>query len=822
MSSSAKPEHHHSPKMTPRKRRKKTQCEELFSCTGCCESFQSVYARDRHLREKHNKSPLHKCCDCGRTFKVSRSLMVHQRIYHPAPAVAVEPEEERIVPKSYMCSTCGRQFPTSAALKRHLIIHSGKKPYKCTLCGRGFTQIGNLKTHQKVHKGKFTNVAALEESFPPPEKTQSSVEICLCHLCWTQFSEKQLLEEHLKQFHQSNKPFSCTQCGKKFTHIHKLKEHKAVHEGLKPHQCSLCDRGFLSSKGLENHMRDHTGEKPFPCTVCGRRFKQESTLRAHYVTHSGERPHLCSICGKRYARTEELKVHLRVHTGEKPYQCDECGKSFYYRQGFNNHKKTHSAKPIGPTRQLGRPRQQGGTRKSRKISVRAPPDSDGEDLTWVSADLGNRPQHHLGNQENHAAENHSQTSTWSFGHHTAFNLWDQNPNSSHWSAADGHQAYGAPAGASINFSALHRGTAGQEHFKQSCPVEQPSWPPGTSSVSPPSELGLTTPLPHNITSKKMHLSDTGAEVNHHEEHRPETQEQDHSTAPTEETLIPPEPEHGSSHEQTQRNLSEGPRRLKKKYNCLTCGRVFFHNTALQRHLVIHAGKRPFKCFICARGFTQSGNLKTHMKVHRGELPNWTLVRESPPKESHVTVHVCGECGMDFPQKQQLEEHRQSHKKPYACPDCGKTFKTEYYFKIHKRIHSGESPFLCTECGKSCVTADSLKKHELTHTGERNFHCDQCGKAFSQSSHLNVHLKTHTGERPHLCSICGKSYSKACDLKVHLRVHTGEKPYTCDKCGKCFYYSQGYRAHLKIHDKKPKPQTKPLGRPKQQLSVAHNQ
>ncbi|KAL7403921.1 hypothetical protein ABVT39_007084, partial [Epinephelus coioides] len=502
--------------------------------------------------------------------------------------------------------------------------------------------------------------------------------------------------------------------------------------------------------------------------------------------------------------------------------CDECRKSFYYRQGFNNHKKTHSAKPIGPTRQLGRPRQQGGTRKSRKISVRAPPDSDREDLTWEPADLGNRPQHHLGNQENHPAENHSQTSTWSFGHHTAFNLWDQNPNSSHWSAVDGHQAYGAPAGASINFSALHRGTAGQEHFKQSRPVEQPSWPSGTSSVSPPSELGLTTPLPHNITLKKMHLSDTGAEVNHHEEHRPETQEQDHSTAPTEETLIPAEPEHDSSHEQTQRNPSEGPRRLRKKYNCPTCGRVFSHNTALQRHLVIHAGKRPFKCFICGRGFTQSGNLKTHMKVHRGELPNWTLVRESPPKESHVTVHVCGECGMDFPQKQQLEEHRQSHKKPYACPDCGKTFKTEYYFKIHKRIHSGESPFLCTECGKSCVTADSLKKHELTHTGERNFHCDQCGKAFSQSSHLKVHLKTHTGERPHLCSICGKSYSKASVLKVHLRVHTGEKPYTCDKCGKCFYYTQGYRAHLKIHDKKPKPQTKPLGRPKQQLSVAHNQ
>lgn len=235
--------------------------------------------------------------------------------------------------------------------------------------------------------GKFTNVAPLKKRVPQSEESQSSLEICFCHLCWTQFSKKHLLEEHLKQVHESKKPFSCAQCGKRFTYIQKLKEHEAGHEGLKAYQCSQCDKGFQTSKGLENHMRDHTGEKPFPCIICGKRFKQESTLRAHYVTHSGERPHLCSICGKRYARAEELKVHVRVHTGEKPYQCDECGKSFYYRQGFNNHKKTHNVKPIGPTRQLGRPRQLGSNKKSSRPK-RVLPDSEGEDQTWEPPDLG--------------------------------------------------------------------------------------------------------------------------------------------------------------------------------------------------------------------------------------------------------------------------------------------------------------------------------------------------------------------------------------------------------------------------------------------------
>ncbi|XP_040000902.1 zinc finger protein 850-like [Xiphias gladius] len=829
----SKPGTSHSLNTTPRTRRKKTEAEELFSCTECSKEFQSLYARDRHLREKHGKHPLHKCCDCGQTFRANRSLIVHRRIYHPEPTAAVEREEEPRAPKTYICSTCGKQFPTSASLKRHLIIHSGKKPYKCPLCGRGFTQIGNLKTHQKVHKGKFTNAAASEKSSPQPDKVQSSVEICFCQLCWTQFSDKQLLEDHLKQVHESKKPFCCTQCGKRFMYIQKLKEHEAVHEGQKLYQCSQCDKGFQTSKGLENHMRDHTGEKPFPCVICGKRFKQESTLRAHYVTHSGERPHLCSICGKRYARAEELKVHLRVHTGEKPYQCDECGKSFYYRQGFNNHKKTHNAKPIGPTRQLGRPRQPGSPRRSnrpKRISQSALPDSDGEDPKWEPPDLGNRPHHQLGNQENHAAENLNQPSTWNFGHYTEFSLWDQTPSISNWRAAEGQEAYCGPAGGSISFSALLRGTADQELFEEGCSAQQPPWPSGTCSSPPPSELGLDSHRPHNTTSEKMQLSKRAAEVNRHEDQTLAKQGQDHSPTPKGENPKRPEPvDEQRSHEHRQEKPSvkpkqhQGPRRPKKKYDCPTCGRVFSHNTALKRHLVIHSGKRPFKCFICGRGFTQSGNLKTHMKVHRGELPNWTLVQETrPPEKSPVTVHVCEECGMDFPQKQQLEEHRESHKKPYACPDCAKTFKNEYYFKIHKRFHSGESPFLCSECGKSCITADSLKKHELTHTGEKNFNCDQCGRAFSQSSHLNVHVKTHTGERPHLCSICGKSYSKACDLKVHLRVHTGEKPYTCEKCGKCFYYSQGYRAHLKIHDKKPKLSTKPLGRPKQQVLAVNNQ
>ncbi|KAI3353427.1 hypothetical protein L3Q82_019954 [Scortum barcoo] len=322
--------------------------------------------------------------------------------------------------------------------------------------------------------------------------------------------------------------------------MQKFKEHEAGHVSLKPHQCSVCDEGFQTSKGLENHMQDHTGEKPFPCVKCGKRFKQEPTLQAHDVTHSRMRPHLCSVCGKSFAKPGEHKVHLRVHTGEKPYQCDEFGKSFYYRRGFNNHKKTHDAKPIGPTRQRGRPRQPGSVGKSNraeKISQRA--DSDGDDLTWEPPE----------------------TSSSNFGHYTAFN---QNPGTSNWRAAKGHQAYGAPAGADI--SALLRDTT---------------------------ESHCSTYLIQD--KKKLTFMASDITVKNSSSH---------------------EKLQGKPPEEPKQN--QKPRRQKKSYDCPTCGRVFSHSSALQRHLVIHSGKRPFKCFICGRGFTQSGNLKTHMKVHRGE------------------------------------------------------------------------------------------------------------------------------------------------------------------------------------------------------------
>ena len=45
-------------------------------------------------------------------------------------------------------------FTQADFLRRHKIIHEGKKDFKCNSCGKLFTHVGDMKRHIKtVHKG---------------------------------------------------------------------------------------------------------------------------------------------------------------------------------------------------------------------------------------------------------------------------------------------------------------------------------------------------------------------------------------------------------------------------------------------------------------------------------------------------------------------------------------------------------------------------------------------------------------------------------------------------------------------------------------------
>lgn len=85
----------------------------------------------------------------------------------------------------YSCKFCGKVFPRSANLTRHLRTHTGEQPYKCKFCERSFSISSNLQRHVR-------NIHNKEKPYK-------------CQLCDRAFGQQTNLDRHLKK-HESDGP----------------------------------------------------------------------------------------------------------------------------------------------------------------------------------------------------------------------------------------------------------------------------------------------------------------------------------------------------------------------------------------------------------------------------------------------------------------------------------------------------------------------------------------------------------------------------------------------------------------------------------------
>ena len=58
----------------------------------------------------------------------------------------------------YACRYCGKVFPRSANLTRHLRTHTGEQPYKCKYCERQFSISSNLQRHVRNIHNKVSRI----------------------------------------------------------------------------------------------------------------------------------------------------------------------------------------------------------------------------------------------------------------------------------------------------------------------------------------------------------------------------------------------------------------------------------------------------------------------------------------------------------------------------------------------------------------------------------------------------------------------------------------------------------------------------------------
>ncbi|XP_041664431.1 gastrula zinc finger protein XlCGF57.1-like [Cheilinus undulatus] len=221
--------------------------------------------------------------------------------------------------KLHCCSECGKIFKNEVNLTGHMRIHTRKKPLDYAKGGGSSSIEVNLPQHISH---------MVEKSFS-------------CTECGKRYSHKSRLTYHLRS-HTGEKPFSCPECGKQFRCKRNLTEHLRIHTGEIPFSCSVCGKGFIRKENLTQHMFIHTREKSFGCSECGKKFRLKGHLRQHVKIHVIEKTFSCSECGKCFNCKEYLTQHMRIHTGEKPLSCFECGKRFAWIGCLKKHMITHA------------------------------------------------------------------------------------------------------------------------------------------------------------------------------------------------------------------------------------------------------------------------------------------------------------------------------------------------------------------------------------------------------------------------------------------------------------------------------------------------
>ena len=114
-------------------------------------------------------------------------------------------------------------------------------------------------------------------------------------------------------------------------------------------QSKRCQKKFKTLKGLEKHTKEyHQGEKNFVCTSCGKRFPTLTMLKKHEEIHS--KPDVvCTICGIEKRDAYQMKRHMEQQHEEGKGVCDHCSVDCGTRAALRNHLKScgKKRKPVG-------------------------------------------------------------------------------------------------------------------------------------------------------------------------------------------------------------------------------------------------------------------------------------------------------------------------------------------------------------------------------------------------------------------------------------------------------------------------------------------
>ncbi|KAF2902873.1 hypothetical protein ILUMI_03315 [Ignelater luminosus] len=175
-----------------------------------------------------------------------------------------EREEDSEDENETRCSVCEQPFSDVDKLDEHLIIkHNYRKDeFRCDLCPKAYSHRPCLLRHRAVIHGETRKYH--------------------CENCTKVFTDPSNLQRHIRTHHVGARSHACPECGKTFATSSGLKQHTHIHSSVKPFQCEVCFKAYTQFSNLCRHKRMHADcRMQIKCVKCGQSFSTVTSLSKH-------------------------------------------------------------------------------------------------------------------------------------------------------------------------------------------------------------------------------------------------------------------------------------------------------------------------------------------------------------------------------------------------------------------------------------------------------------------------------------------------------------------------------------------------------------